>query len=713
MKSLANHLTVLSIGFLLIVSCINVDLVTKFDSFDPAKPIKLHSDTSVVIMQDYFPQIDKFDSVSSSDLLIEPYPDFDTVRLILKGKTKLLNTVSAYYMGESATLVALDYSKQNNSNEQAQPKIISISNENDLIKVKILGKNVEYMVLWQNSLIDPFNIETNGNKKNPGKDITLEIKIPSYAKKMKRSYLRIYGADNQCFTNDVLIPLENGVPITETSVLTRKDMYSQVLYSLLIDRFYDGNPVNTKKINSPDVLPKVDYYGGDLEGVLEKMKSGFFSDLGITTIWISPIMQNPYDAWGQIYNPKTKFSGYHGYWPVYITKIDDRFGDEQVLRSLLTEAHNRGINVILDYVAHHMHINSPTLKVHPDWVTPNVTPDGRPNYQLWDEFRLTTWFDKHIPSLDMGKKYVYEPLTDSALFWLKNYDFDGFRHDATKHIPEVYWRTLTSKIRKELPDKNIYQIGETYGSPELIDSYIKNGMLDAQFDFNVYDAMIWSMIDKNGSFVNVHNRLMESLKTYGNHNLMGNITGNHDRPRFISLAGGALKPDEDYKLAGWKRDVGVGDSIAYDKASLLQALIFTIPGIPCIYYGDEYGEPGGNDPDNRRWMRFADYNNREEKLRETVKSLISLRKSSLPLIYGDLFPLSVSKDVFAYMRVYMGQYVLVALNKSDTNVTMELEFPFFPLNNAVETRFGKFVSTDGNKIVIEAKANSFTIVNSI
>jgi len=194
---------------------------------------------------------------------------------------------------------------------------------------------------------------------------------------------------------------------------------------------------------------------------------------------------------------------------------------------------------------------------------------------------------------------------------------------------------------------------------------------------------------------------------------MGNISGNHDRPRFISLAGGSLKPEEDAKLAGWQRDIGVGDSIAYKKAALLEAFIFTIPGIPCIYYGDEYGEPGGNDPDNRRWMRFDGYNNKEQNLRETVKYFISLRKSSLPLIYGDLFPLFVSKDIIAYIRVYMGQFVLVALNKSNEKKSILLNLPFIPLNNLVDSKFGKFVSLEGNRIEVEVEADSFAILNSI
>ncbi|MDD2281583.1 MAG: alpha-amylase family glycosyl hydrolase, partial [Bacteroidales bacterium] len=390
----------------------------------------------------------------------------------------------------------------------------------------------------------------------------------------------------------------------------------------------------------------------------------------------------------------------------------NRFGDSEVLKELLAEAHKRGLNVILDYVAHHMHINSPTLKAHPDWVTPQLTPDGRPNFELWDEFRLTTWFDKHIPSLDLEKEYVYKPMTDSAMYWLKNFDLDGFRHDATKHVPEVYWRTLTRKIKESLPGKSIYQIGETYGSPELINSYVKTGMLDGQFDFNVYDAMIWSMVKKDGSYENVQKALSTSLKTYGYHNLMGYITGNHDRPRFISLAGGALKPDEDWKKAGWKRDIGVGDSISYKKLSLLQAFIFTIPGIPTVYYGDEFGDPGANDPDNRRWMRFNGYNKNESEVLDNVKKLIAFRKSSLPLIYGDLFNLFADKDILAYMRVYMGKAVVIVLNKSDKDQLVELTLPLKIENDNTESQFGRLISLYDNKMVVEVKANSFAIINN-
>ena len=241
-----------------------------------------------------------------------------------------------------------------------------------------------------------------------------------------RSFLRLFAANDKSRLNDVLIPLQDGQVVTDAAQLTLNDDQTQVLYSLMIDRFYNGNTANDEPLNDPDVLPIVDYQGGDLAGITEKINSGFFEDLGVTTIWISPITQNPTDAWGRYpfkhgnkYDPSktyTKFSGYHGYWPIYNNKVDHRFGTPDELRAMLDAAHKHNLHVVLDYVANHLHINSPVIQQHPEWITDSILPDGRRNFELWDEARLTTWFDVHIPSLDLERPEVCEAMTDTALF---------------------------------------------------------------------------------------------------------------------------------------------------------------------------------------------------------------------------------------------------------------------------------------------------------
>ncbi|MDV7396578.1 alpha-amylase family glycosyl hydrolase, partial [Arthrospira platensis SPKY1] len=121
-----------------------------------------------------------------------------------------------------------------------------------------------------------------------------------------------------------------------------------------------------------------------------------------------------------------------------------------------------------------------------------------------------------------------------------------FRHDATKHIPLSFWRMLTQKVKQvsQKTRRSYYQVGETYGSPELIGSYVGSGLLDGQFDFNVFDAMLSSVIRDETGFDILAERIKQSINYYGSFNLMANITGNQDKPRFMSLASGDISFQE-------------------------------------------------------------------------------------------------------------------------------------------------------------------------
>jgi glycosidase len=208
-------------------------------------------------------------------------------------------------------------------------------------------------------------------------------------------------------------------------------------------------------------------------------------------------------------------------------------------------------------------------------------------------------------------------------------------------------------------------IGETYGSPELIGSYVKSGMLNAQFDFNVYFTAREALCGLTGMDQIVENELT-SLRTYGAHHTMGNISGNHDQIRFASIAGGAIDIHSQGKEEGWTQEIGIGDAeTAYKRALLLEVLNMTLPGVPCIYQGDEYAEVGGNDPDNRHMMRFDNLNEAEKTMRDQVAELIHMRRNSMALLYGDFIPLTNTPDEISYARVYLGQKVTVTINRKE------------------------------------------------
>lgn len=541
------------------------------------------------------------------------------------------------------------------------------------------------------------------------------ISIPAEAKEIKRSYIRAIAYNKYGISNDILVPLEYGEVISDVKQITRFDKYADVLYSLMVDRFKDGKPENNKPMNRPDVHPKADYQGGDLAGITQVIKEGYFEKMGFTTIWMTPLNQNPLEPYGEQQEPvKTKFSGYHGYWPISSTKVDFRIGTEEELKELTKTAHEHGLNVILDYVANHVHQEHPMFKNDPTICTPLILPDGTRNIAQWNEHRLTTWFDDFLPTLNYDRKEIVETMTDSALYWIKNYDLDGFRHDACKHVQESFWRTLTYKIKTqvEIPeDKPFYQVGESYGSPQLISSYVNSGMLNGQFDFNTSDDASAVFALNSEDFHRVSNTLNTSLRVYGSHNLMGYISGNHDRGRFISYASGSLKYGEDAKYVGWQREVGVGDPAGYDKIVQLNAFNLTIPGVPVIYYGDEFGMPGANDPDCRRMMRFGDeLNEKEQTTLESVAKLGQLRKNNLPLIYGDFIELYLTKTEWAYARNYFGEIVITVFNRNLEEKEIKIPLPKIMLNKNYETTFGSDFSIEDGILTIKVKANGVDVL---
>ncbi len=542
------------------------------------------------------------------------------------------------------------------SNENAIPNLVTQRIEKHKIFIGAENVNTIY-AYWNNYRIEAKKV-----------DDSYVLAIPPFAKYEKRSHVRVYACNETGIANDILIPLEKGKVITDPTLLNSNDWQSGIMYFMMVDRFADGDVKNNHPLADPDVLPKANYMGGDLTGITKKIEEGYFKDLGINTIWISPIAQNPLDAWGQFKDPDTKFSGYHGYWPISSSQVDYRFGTSEELKNLIEVAHNHGLSILLDYVANHVHQQHPVYQQHKDWVTDLYLPDGSLNTERWDDHRLTTWFDTFMPSLNLMDQKVADFMVDSAIYWVRDYDFDGFRHDATKHIPENFWRSLTKEVKKESMKKGkyIYQIGETYGSHELINSYVGSGMLDGQFDFNLYDHSLAVFAGKDENFERLAKALGKSLNTYGSHHMMGNISGNQDKPRFISFADGSLSFDTkwiDFKRIGWKQNIGISDSAGYDRLAMFNAFNMTIPGIPIIYYGDEIGLPGAGDPDNRRMMKFDNLNTREKDLLKTIAELTALRQANMALTYGDLNVVELTSDIFSFSRKYFSNEVFVVFNK--------------------------------------------------
>ena len=150
----------------------------------------------------------------------------------------------------------------------------------------------------------------------------------------------------------------NGEPITNDYWT----WYDGVIYSLMIDRFYDGNKSLNDPIEHDSLMDKANYMGGDLQGVINKLNENYFDSLGVNVIWISPVYNNPNQAYKEYPAPHRYYSGYHGYWPIHHLEVEEKFGTIEKVKELVKTAHDKNIKVLLDFVSNHVHELHPFYK---------------------------------------------------------------------------------------------------------------------------------------------------------------------------------------------------------------------------------------------------------------------------------------------------------------------------------------------------------------
>ncbi len=539
--------------------------------------------------------------------------------------------------------------------------------ENDLYENPLQKENV--IALVDNKKAKDGEVEVSGR--------SIKLMLNNNELKSKQ-LLRIAVTVNGTASNIQSVFFADGEPAEQNGKFLWNDA---VIYSLIIDRFSDGDRSINNPIAHDSLSEKANYMGGDFQGIINKLNEGYFDSLGINTIWLSPVYDNPNEAFKEAPEPHRWFSGYHGYWPINSTSTEEKFGSIEKLKELVATAQKHGIKILLDIVANHVHQNHPFFKEKPEWFGNINLPDGRLNLRLWDEYRLTTWFEPYLPKFNyVGSKDAIDFMTSNTVWWMKETGADGFRQDAVKHMPNEFWRALTKRIKNEIeiPDnKKVYQIGETFGSYDLISSYVNNGQLSAQFNFNVYDVALPTFLESKMSFSALDAEIKKSFLVYGENNLMGNIMDSHDKNRFMAFADGDLDVTQWSAVEeGWNNPPRVDNPANYEKAKLYYSYMNTIPGLPVIYYGSEFGMTGASDPDNRRMMRFGEELNQfEKRMLGDVRKIINLRKNHPALRYGDFLTLQADENVYSYIRSGVNERILIILNKSEKSVPLQLNIP--------------------------------------
>jgi glycosidase len=457
------------------------------------------------------------------------------------------------------------------------------------------------------------------------------------------------------------------------------DWRDAVLYFVFVDRFFDGNPANNGPAIGGVETPAA-YQGGDFAGVTQKIEAGYFDELGVNTLWISVPLDNA-DVSG-IGDDGHYYSAYHGYWPTNLDQTEGRQGTMAELQALVQAAHARDIKVIVDYAMNHVHSSSPVYQQHPDWFWPNQ--NGGNNCVCgqgcsWDGAEgKRCWFRDYLPDFDFTNTAARNFSVDNALWWINQTGVDGFRLDAVKHIEDSWLLDLRSRIKTEIEpttQQHFYMVGETFTGDKATIAYYVNPstMLDGQFDFPLRHALVGAVLARSSSMNDLNNFLVGNDGYYGA-GVMSTFIGNHDVPRSIHFAQDQpvwTDPWAGGKEKAWSGQPGLpGGMSAFERMATAFAVIYTLPGVPLIYYGDEVGMPGAGDPDNRRFMQWSGYSQGQSFLKSRVSALAAVRAAHPALRRGTRETVHVNNDTLVYKMQDGTDVVYVAINRSDSQQTV-------------------------------------------
>ncbi len=486
--------------------------------------------------------------------------------------------------------------------------------------------------------------------------------------------------------------------------LSAFDWKDTVMYFALVDRFTDGdgqvNRVSGASGGNARTGPSGDYEGGDLRGLTQKIP--YLDQLGVTSLWLSAPYENRNSA-GAAIDPNSDnhmYSAYHGYWPspanidysnpnspTPTPQVESRIGTDADLRQLITTAHQtigangHGMKVLFDYVMNHVDIESGLYQAHQDWFARrdgNFALCGPDN--LWDDpyWGVRCAFTNYLPPFDFDIPAARDWSVKDALWWAKNYQIDGYRLDAIKHVPLSWLTALRAELNRELTNPaggRFYLVGETfaYDDRPLLKRFIDpSTMLDGQFDFP-FKARLCEAVFTDGGSLGDFSRWMDGNDSfYGPGAVMTTWIGNHDIPRAIHFASRQIGNcrEGSHPGNGWTQSFAQPtDAVPYERLGVAFAIMMTNPGIPLIYYGDEVGLAGGGDPDNRRMMPADnDLNAHQRTLRDRIAKLGQIRGENLVLGRGTRTTLSQSRDTWVYEMSGCGagaKGVIVAVNKAD------------------------------------------------
>ncbi|PLS15500.1 alpha-amlyase [Bacillus sp. M6-12] len=407
----------------------------------------------------------------------------------------------------------------------------------------------------------------------------------------------------------------------------------EVIYSIMVDRFLNGDTNNDFKVNVDDPMA---YNGGDFIGIQDKLE--YLQNMGFTAIMLSPVFDN-------------EANGYHGYWINDFYKTEEHFGTLKEFKALVNEAHKRKMKVILDFPVNHVGPKHPWLAdpKKKDWFHERKAITGKlaGSSNVKKDEMEKAWIDD-LPDLAQENPETGNYLIEAGKWWINETDVDGYRLDAVNHVPMDFWTDFAKAVKSEKED--FYLLGETSGldAPDI--AAYQNTGIDGFLDFQLNEEL-------RSFFGKPSQQELEGLvvsgetnrKTYQHPELMGTFLDDQDMPRFTREA--AL--NNQHPGTRWK---------------LALSYLYTTPGIPIVYYGTEIAMNGNEVPENRALMAFKT----EKELIDYITKLGELRQQLPALTRGDIEWLHDQEGMAVYKRSYKDETIIVVINNSTKTQSVSL-----------------------------------------
>lgn len=574
-------------------------------------------------------------------------------------------------------------------------------------------KNPELQILLYGENIANANVSLSST------DITLK----EIVKQSNPNYLLLYLDLSEAAPQHFNIELKLGKKTTTVPYELKERQHtgndiegftaSDVLYLIMPDRFANGVPENDvvpgmleNKVNREEQYAR---HGGDLQGIAEHLD--YISDLGVTAIWLNPTQEND-----------MKEGSYHGYAITDYYQIDRRLGSNEAFKSLVEQAHSKGLKVVMDMIFNHCGSENYLFKDKPstDWFNfkSNYVQTSFKTASVMDihaaeyEKKIATdgWFTQTMPDFNQRNRHVARYLIQSSIWWIEYAGINGIRQDTHPYADFDFMSQWCKEVLAEYPHFNI--VGETWLNSNVLVSYWQkdsklaaplNSNLPTVMDFPLTDLMSKAFDEETTEWADGLYRLYDYHTqdlVYSNPMNLLIFLDNHDTSRFFK------KAEDTSNINRYKQ------AITY---------LLTTRGIPQIYYGTEIlmaaekseGDgylrrdfPGGWKDDTQNCFTEAGRTKLQNEAYAYMQKLLKWRKGNDVIGKGSMKHFSIKNGIYVYERKFKDRSAVIFLN--GTNQKQELDLTAYkeilPKESATDIISGKTVNLSG-KIQLEAREN--------